>query len=619
MAAAIRHRGPDDEGLWLDPDLPLLLGQRRLAIIDLTPEGHQPMESFSGRYVMTYNGEIYNFQDMRVELEAAHVPFHGRSDTEVMLAAIDHWGLNQALQKIGGMFAFVLWDRQERQLHFVRDRLGKKPLYVGWAGKALVFGSELKALRAHPDFDAEIDRDALALYMRYGCMQPPRSIYKGVWQLPAGHRMTLNLQDVQAGADLVPQMAPYWQLPRVIEEAKLKPAPQSDAQALAEFEALLEDAVKRRMVADVPLGAFLSGGIDSSAVVALMQKQSDRPVQSFSIGFEQAGFDEAPFAARVAAHLGTEHHELYVSAQDALDVIPLLPAMYDEPFADVSQIPTYLVSKFARQHVSVALSGDGGDELLGGYNRHINLPRIWRKIGWMPHFAKAALRRVIESRSAEGWDKILRRPPQIGTKLHKMAGALAFDNIEDSYIDLMSQWKAPGSLVLGAHEPQTFLQDTAWQTQGLSPAEQMMAGDALTYLPNDVLVKVDRASMAVALEARAPLLDYRLFEYAWRLPEHMKIRNGQGKWLLRQVLHKYVPAQLFERPKQGFAVPVGDWLRGPLKDWAEDLLSEDRLKAQGYFDAAQIRASWDLHQNGKGNEAHRLWTALMFQSWLEQK
>jgi asparagine synthase (glutamine-hydrolysing) len=616
MAQCLKHRGPDDEGLWQDPLHPLLLGQRRLSIIDLSAEGHQPMESASGRYVITFNGEIYNFQDLQAELEMSGVVFRGRSDTEVMLAAIDRWGLNIALQKLGGMFAFVLWDKQEKQLHFVRDRLGKKPLYVGWAKGALVFGSELKVFHGHPDFKPSVNRDVLALYMRYGCVPAPFCIYDGVWQLPAGNRMTVDIETCAAGADLSALIAPYWHHPRIVEDARQKPKPESDAAALETFEHLLEDAVKQRMVADVPLGAFLSGGIDSSAVVALMQKFAAEKVKTFSVGFEAQGFDEAPFAAKIAAHLGTDHYELYLKPEDALNVIPKLPDIYDEPFADISQIPTYLVSKFAREHVTVALSGDGGDELLGGYNRHITAPMIWKRTAWMPAKVRQFIQNRVYARSMERWDKLVPQKPQFGERIYKAAAMLSHDNIEAAYVDLTSKWNDPAAVVLGATEPLDYMRDPAWQPAGLKPAEKMIYGDMLSYLPNDVLTKVDRASMAASLEARAPLLDHRLFEYAWQLPLDMKVRQGQGKWLLRQVLNKHVPAQMFERPKQGFAVPVEEWLRGPLRDWAEDLLDAHKLQQQGYFDVAMIRGAWERHLAGTGREAHKLWTVLMFQSWL---
>ncbi len=618
MSAALTRRGPDDHGQWQDPDLPLLFGHRRLSVIDLSAEGHQPMASSSGRYVITYNGEIYNFQELSIELEALGAHFHGRSDTEIMLAAFDQWGINQALQKLNGMFAFALWDREARQLHLIRDRLGKKPLYMGWAGKTLIFGSELKALRAHPDFKASINRQALTLYMRYGYVPPPHSIYENVWQLPAGCRMALDLSKLKTGSDVSASIEPYWHHPRVVSEARQKQKPLSDAQAIEDFENLLTESVRKRMISDVPLGAFLSGGIDSSAVVALMQSLSERPVKTFSIGFHEAGFDEAQYAKAIAQHLGTEHHELYLKPQDAQDVIPQLPEIYDEPFADVSQIPTLMVSRFAREHVTVALSGDGGDEMLGGYLRHYTVPELWKRVGWLPLFMRRAMSGGITALKAESWNRLVPQHPQFGERIYKVAELLPQTGAEDVYKHLISRFHDPAALVLQGSEPVIPLLDPDWQPGGLNFAERMMYGDALSYLPGDILTKLDRASMAASLEARAPLLDSQIFEYVWSLPLKMKIRDGQGKWLLRQVLKNHIPAELFNRPKQGFTVPIGDWLRDPLKDWAENLLDENRLTQESYLDAKTIRGLWSEHQKGQGRHTDKLWTVLMFQSWLKK-
>lgn len=619
MATAIAHRGPDDEGLWSDASHNLTLIHRRLSIIDLSPEGHQPMDSASGRYVIVFNGEIYNFPELRQTLEGQGCSFRGRSDTEIMLAAFDQWGVNAAIQKLNGMFAFALYDRQDNVLHFVRDRFGKKPLYIGWGGKTLLFGSELKALRAHPDFNNAIDRQALTLYTRYGCVPAPYSIYEGISQLLPGARLTLKLDSLSAGQDLKSLMEPYWHLSRVIEENRHKITPRSDEDAIDEFETLLGTCVQDRMISDVPLGAFLSGGIDSSAVVALMQRQTASPVKSFSIGFEEADFNEADHARAIAEHLGTDHHELTVTAAEARAVIPQIPTLYDEPFADVSQIPTYLVARFASQSVTVALSGDGGDEMLGGYNRHIVVPPLWNKIKWAPRPLRRVASHAIKSHTIEEWNATFPARPQCGEKLYKLAEILPSRESQDAYHRLTSQWPDPAALVIGGHEPLIPLTDPVWRVRGLSFAEQMMAGDALSYLPNDILVKLDRATMAVGLEARAPLLDRRIFDYAWSLPHEMKIRGQTGKWLLREVLARHVPRALFERPKQGFAVPIGEWLRGPLKDWAADLLDETKLAQQGYFNPAPIRAAWTAHQKGEGAHAHQLWTILMAQSWLEEQ
>lgn len=616
MTAALAHRGPDGSGLWQDPDAPLLLGHQRLAIIDLTPEGHQPMVSASGRFVIAYNGEIYNFPALQREMEGAGVKFRGRSDTEVILAAIEHWGLNLALQKINGMFAFALWDRNEQKIHFIRDRMGKKPLYIGWAGQSLVFGSELKSLHEHPDFFPAISRDVLALYMQRGFVPAPHSIYEGVWSLPAGYRLMIDTRALHGPADLSAMMEPYWHPLRVIEDVRDTRAHKDEASAVAEFESLLADCVRERMISDVPLGAFLSGGVDSSAVVALMQKVSSNPVKTYSIGFKETGFDEAAHAAKVAAHLGTDHHELYLDAQNALDIIPELPTIYDEPFADISAIPTYMVAKFARHDVTVALTGDGGDEMLGGYNRHIMAPKIAGRMRAMPRPVRRAMASAIGLIPTRRWDSLARALPQMGSAMHKTASILSLESQEEIYNRLISQWPDPP--VLNAAHLRTLQETPDYRPQNLSFAEEMMYWDTLTYLPYDILTKVDRASMAVGLEARAPLLDARIYKYTWSLPESFKIRGSTGKWLLREMLARHLPRPLFERPKQGFAMPVGDWLRGPLKDWAAALLDEKRLNEQGLLNAPVIRDAWDAHLKGRGNLGGRLWTVLMFQAWQEK-
>ncbi len=618
MIQTMAHRGPDDEGIWHDPAAPMLLAHRRLSILDLSPLGHQPMESATGRYVITFNGEIYNFQDLQKDLEKTGAKFRGRSDTEVMLAGFEQWGLNLTLQKIDGMFAFGVWDRMDRTLHLVRDRLGKKPLYIGWAGPTVMFASELKAFRKHPLFKPAVNRDSLALYMRYACVPAPYSIYKGVWQLPAGCRMVLDMKKYAEGADLRPLMEPYWHHARVVEAAKNAAPVSGDEEAIKAFEDLLKDCVRERMISDVPLGALLSGGLDSSVVVAMMQQQSSRPVKTYTIGFREKGFDEAGAARAVAKHLGTEHHEMYVGPNEALDLIPRLPDIYDEPFSDESQIPTYIVSRFARQEVTVALSGDGGDELLGGYVRHVEGDRMWRHIGWMPGFARKGAGHAIRMLGPDIWNMLNPKSPRFGERLHKGAELLLAEGFDDVYKSLASRWSQPAKLVGRNYEMPIPLTDPDWKPQGLDFAERLMYADALSYLPNDILVKVDRASMAVGLECRAPLLDYRLFEYAWRLPLRMKIRDGKGKWLLRQVLSRYMPPELYERPKQGFSVPVGTWLTGTLRDWAADLLDEGKLKRQGYLNAPMITAEWKAFLKGRTNNSYRLWTVLMFQAWLQR-
>ncbi len=617
MADTLRHRGPDDGQVWMDDEISLVFAFRRLAIIDLSAEGRQPMVSATGRYTIVFNGEIYNFLKLRKELERAGVQFRGRSDTGVILASAEHWGLNQTLQKINGMFAFVVWDKKERKIHFARDRLGKKPLYIGWANDALVFGSELKALRAHPDFEAEINPKALSLYLQYGFLPSPACIYKNAWSLPAGSRLTLSVPNLEAGTNLSTHMEPYWQHAHAMEDSRSKKIHASDETVIKEFEELLTECVRDRMISDVPLGAFLSGGIDSSSVVALMQHHSGQSVKTYTIGFREAGFDEAAHAAKISAHLGTDHHELYLGAQDALNVIPRLPEIYDEPFADMSAIPTYLVSEFARCDVTVALSGDGGDEMLGGYNRHVTGAKLWNRIKFLPKPVRAALGGAIKKLPPERWDRLIQSRPQAGTLMHKAANFLSMNAQEEIYQNLLSSWHEPP--VKNAGQAKTILSDSAFQPPaGLSFAEKMMYWDALFYLPGDILTKVDRASMASSLEARAPLLDRRIYEYAWRLPAQFKIRNGKGKWLLRQVLKRHVPEELFERPKQGFSVPVGEWLRGPLKDWAEDLLSVKKLGRHGLLDAPPIRSAWADHLAGRGSNAQKLWTVLMFQAWHER-
>ncbi len=620
MLETIEHRGPDAGEIWQDPDVQCVMGHRRLSIIDLTPEGAQPMESASGRYIIAYNGEIYNFRQLRRDCENRGVSFRGRSDTEVMLAVIETYGLNQALQKFNGMFAFALWDRRERRLHLARDRMGKKPLYIGWAGKTLVFASELKSLAAHPDFKRELNKEVVALYLRYSCVPAPRCIYQNTWSLAAGQRLSIDLEHLSPGDDLSCAMEAYWNHTEAMNQAQLRKNEQvSDEEAITTFETILGTCVEDRMISDVPLGAFLSGGIDSSAVTALMQSKSIKPVQTYSIGFEEAGFDESVYARKVADHLGTDHHELILRSADALEVIPKLSTIYDEPFADISAIPTYLVCRFARSDVTVALSGDGGDEMLGGYNRHVLGPRLWRKMRGMPKFARSILAGLIRSVPPQQWNRALKNLPQAGTRIHKIADILSKGSERDIYMTLLSTWNQPSDLIAGgANEPVIPLTAPNSGVDELSFAEKMMFWDALCYLPDDILVKVDRASMAVSLEARAPLLDKRIYDHVWSLPERFKIRDGQGKWLLREVLARHVPRDLFERPKQGFAMPVGDWLRGDLREWAEVLLDEKSMQADGIFNAKMVNKIWADHKVGRGNHAERLWTILMFQGWKEK-
>lgn len=607
MEKAIAHRGPDTSAVWIDPDLPVVLAHRRLSIIDLSDGGKQPMHSHSGRYVIITNGEIYNYQKLQKELEEAGQTFKSRSDTEVMLTAFEHWGISLALQKLNGMFAFVLWDRKERQLHFVRDRFGKKPLYVGWSGNDLVFGSELKSFHAHPDFKTDINKEALHIYMRYGYVHAPYSIFENVWQiLPAG-RLTLDLQGLQAGDNLASKMETYWSLKSAAEQGRSNLINEPEEEIISGLEKEIETAVSQRMISDVPLGAFLSGGIDSSAVVAMMQKNSSKSVKTYSVGFDVEGFNEAEHAKEIAGHLGTDHHEFYVSELEARDAIPILPDIYDEPFSDQSQIPTYLISKLARKHVTVVLTGDGGDEILAGYDRHTKIPALWSSVGWMPNLVRQA-----------ACGAVARLPTS--NKAARAMRLMTLQNPERIYDRLLSSWPEEKAVVNGTYNVTPPLKEEKYWPVNLNFAESMIYGDQLSYRPNDLMVKMDRASMAVALEARAPLMDYKLAEYCWRLPHNMKVRNGKGKWALRQILKKHVPEQMFERPKQGFSVPIEEWLRGSLKDWANDLLSEDALNKHGLLDNKLIREEWQNFQENRGFQdvPKHLWSVLMFQSWCDR-
>ena len=628
MADSLIHRGPDDRGIWIDRAAGLAMGHRRLAIIDLSAEGHQPMISGSGRFVVVYNGEIYNFRVLRRELENLGHRFRGHSDTEALLGAVDQWGLDETLRRIAGMFAFALWDRRSRILHLVRDRLGKKPLYFGWAGRSFLFGSELKAFHQHPDFAPVIDRDALTAYLRYSYVPNGQSIYEGVHKLPPGYCLSLCWSEHgwQQGGELLAAAEPYWRLRAVAEDGMRLPLDLTEGDAVEQLDGALSQAVALRMIADVPLGAFLSGGIDSSTVVALMQKQSSQPVRTFTIGFNEASYDEAVDARRIARHLGTDHTELYISAEQTRAVIPQLADVYDEPFADESQIPTLLLARLARQQVTVALSGDGGDELFGGYSRHFLGPRLWRGLRRVPVPARARAAAMLTRVSPQAWDAMFDRAGRLlprahrlrapGDQLHKLARILAVGSPEAMYRQLVSRCDDPGALVIGGAEPPSFALDSE-QAAG-SFAERMMYYDGATYLPDDVLAKVDRATMAVSLEARSPLLDHGVVELAWRLPLHMKLRDGRGKWLLRQVLDRYVPARLVERPKQGFRVPIGSWLRGPLREWGESLLDRRRLDQEGFFHAELIRRRWSDHVTGRRDCSNCLWNVLMFQGWQER-
>lgn len=628
MTAALVHRGPDADGIWAEDGI--ALGHRRLSILDLSPAGAQPMHSVCDRFVIVFNGEIYNHLDLRRDLAAAGAApdWRGHSDTETLLAGIVHWGLDETLRRSAGMFAIALWDRRDRRLSLARDRIGEKPLYWGWAGRDLVFGSEIKALRQHPDFPHDVCRQALAQYLRYAYVPTPRSIHPGVYKLEPGCILTVDGAPPPASpnAPLRPgeshgslSIRRYWSLNEMIESgARTRFA--TEAEALATVDEALRRAISRQMIADVPLGAFLSGGIDSSLIVALMQAQSSWPVRTFTVGFENPAFNEAPFAAAVARHLGTDHTELTVTETEAREVIPLLPEMYDEPFADSSQIPTHLVCKAARSNVTVAISGDAGDELFGGYNRYFWGPRIWRRLDWMPHPLRHGLGRAIAAVPVAGWDRICTltggRVSCPGDKAHRLAARLRdVRTMDDLYRSLVSEW--PGeSMVIGLSSlDQTLLDDPLPAALSDDASARMMAQDMRSYLPDDILCKVDRAAMAVSLETRVPFLDPDVLAASAQLPLQMKIRDGKGKWALRQTLYRHVPRELIERPKTGFGIPIGDWLRGPLRGWAEDLLSEENLRRDGLIDPVPVRQAWAEHLSGHREWTHRLWIVLMLMAW----
>lgn len=624
MTNTILHRGPDSDGYWLDPEAGIALGHRRLAVVDLSSEGAQPMQSASGRYVIAFNGEIYNHLQLRAELDGGfHVPgWNGHTDTETLLAAFEVWGIEATVRKCIGMFAFALWDRERRTLALVRDRLGEKPLYYGWQGsgesKVFLFGSELKALRAHPAFLAGVDRDALAMYLSNMAVPGHQSIYQGIQKVPPGSLMTFSRATSQ------PLIQTYWSLTEVAIHGVVHPFDGSAREAVDMLETLLRESVGQQMVADVQLGAFLSGGVDSSTVVALMQAQSCQPVKTFSIGFNEESFNEADHAKAIALHLGTDHTELYVTPRQAIDVIPSLPALYDEPFADSSQIPTYLVSKLARRHVTVALTGDAGDELFCGYQRYTFADTAWRQLTSIPMPLRKFLAKLVLAMppaalnafgsrffAAPGWARI-------GDRLHKGAAIIGSRSLEDFYLGIVSNWRNSDNIVIRG-QVKSYARLEA-ELKYLSNIERLMALDLLNYLPDDILTKVDRAAMGVGLETRVPFLDHRVVEFAWSLPLHYKLRReGIGfttKWALRQVLCRYVPRSLFERPKKGFSVPINSWLRGPLRAWAEDLLDDNRMRQEGFFNPEPIRKKWREHLSGQRNWQNQIWGVLMFQAWL---
>lgn len=612
MTETLSHRGPDGEGVWTDSAAGVALGHRRLAIIDLSATGHQPMHSANERFVITYNGEIYNAEDLAIELAAKGVTFRGHSDTEVILEACSVWGIDGCIERINGMFAFALWDQKRRSLTLVRDRSGIKPLYWARFGSLFLFGSEIKAIRAHPSFTGDLDRDAIAGFMRHGYIAAPRSVYRNVYKLEPGHILTIDFRGTVTNRS-------YWDIRDVA-----KPQPVRHA-VIDELETLLADAVERCMISDVPLGAFLSGGIDSSIVVALMQSRSKRPIRTFTIGFSDSEFNEAIHAKDVAAHLGTDHTELYVGDRDLLNIVPKLNYYFDEPFADPSQIPTYLLAALTRQQVTVALSGDGGDELFGGYSRYFQAQRLWSVFGRIPRGLRLHMASLIDGVSAVTHRSPLTHllpilsSPAAEDKRHKLSDLLRGGNTLALYRQLQSNWPRPDELVIDAKEPHGLLWDATITQQVPVLADQLRLIDFLTYLPDHVLTKVDRATMSAGLEARVPLLDHRLIAFAWSLPSGMHMQAGKGKLLLREVLARYLPRKLFERPKWGFVPPLANWLRGPLREWAEDLLDEQNLKAEAILQPDLVRARWrdHLERTPKRQEwCSPLWNVLTLQAWL---
>ncbi|MBU3568199.1 asparagine synthase (glutamine-hydrolyzing) [Polynucleobacter alcilacus] len=622
MIDAIRHRGPDDQGLWFDSGQLIGIGHARLSILDLSSLGHQPMGSVSGRYQIVFNGEIYNHLELRKKLPST---WRGSSDTETLLAGFEAWGIVETIKKCVGMFAFAVWDSYLECLTLGRDRIGEKPLYYGLLSRngfnLFLFASDLRSLKSHPMFNAEVDRDALCLFMRYGYIPSPYSIYQGIKKLNPGTLITITKSNLHQYSEQ------YWS-PDFIETSRdNRVSPVDSCKAVERLDSLLNITISQESIADVPIGVFLSGGIDSSAIAAILQSQTAMPINTFTVGFEEAGFNEADSAACIAKYLGTSHEELYVTSRQALDTVPSMAKIFSEPFSDPSQIPTYLLAKFARKKVSVALSGDGGDELFGGYNRYLFTQRFWRWISIFPVESRRLVANLLLSASPDRWDSIIASLNWIaptflkgankGPLIHKGANVLACEDIKSLQIEAMSRWKNPESLVINGREPILKSYDEAI-LDSHSGLERMMISDIKSYLPDDVLVKFDRATMAASLEGRSPYLDHRVVEFALSLPLVLKFKNGEGKWILRKVLEKYMPRDLIDRPKMGFGVPISEWLRGPLKEWASELLDETRLRREGFFQAEPIREKWLEHLSGRRNWQDCLWTVLMFQAWLEE-
>jgi len=622
MAKTLIHRGPDDSGTWVNPEVGIALGHRRLSIIDISNAGHQPMVSAGGRYVITYNGEVYNFHELRQQLEELEHRFKGHSDTEVMLAAFVQWGVEESVKKFNGMFALAVWDCRDRLLWLARDRIGEKPLYYGVQNGTLFFASELKAIRAHPQFEPKIDRNALASYLRFSYVPTPYSIYEGIWKLLPGHLICFKSPAVLSKSQ------PYWSLDNVMKHGSQNSFSGSENDAADELEKRLQKTVRSRMVSDVPLGAFLSGGIDSSTIVALMQSQSDRPVNTFTIGFHEQEFNEAVYAKKVVEYLGTNHTELYISPQETMDVIPKLPDMYDEPFADSSQIPTHLISALARKHVTVALSGDGGDELFVGYNRYLHAQKRWRLIESIPIKFRKIISELIMSIPINVFEKTYKgfeffvqgkpRIPQFSEKLQKAAQTISVSDQNQLFKRLVSIIYMPERYLCSGTEYTSIIDDWSLRKGNSEFVSTMQKLDLLTYLPDDLLLKVDRASMAVSLETRVPFLDHDIVEFVMNLPLEFKLKDDQGKYLLRKILYKYVPKEIMERPKMGFTVPLGEWLKDSLQDWAYNLIDPARLNTEGYFKVDPVMQMWNEHLDGRTNWGHQLWNILIFQSWLEK-
>jgi len=622
MANTLVHRGPDDSGTWVEAEVGVAFGHRRLSIIDMSNAGHQPMISADGRYVITYNGEVYNFRELRKQLEKLGHKFRGHSDTEVMLGSFIQWGVKQSVKRFNGMFAFAVWDRRDRLLWLARDCIGEKPLYYGVQSGAFFFASELKAIRAHPEFKPEINRDALASFLRFSYVPASWSIYRGIHKLLPGHFIQIKSPVENHKSE------PYWSLESVVQKGQQNPFSGSEEVAIDELEKRLQKTISSRMVSDVPLGAFLSGGIDSSTVVALMQSQCEQPINTFTIGFHEKEFNEAVHAKKVAQHLGTNHTELYITPKEARDVVPKLPEMYDEPFADSSQIPTHLISTLARQHITVALSGDGGDELFAGYNRYLIAEKLWKVAGRIPNVLKNRTADLMAGVTPESVEQFYRKleiilPQKMKVslpteKFYKLAHALrATATPKAIYKRIVSIIHSPEQLLTSGNELVTVLDDsTSWEKID-DTVLTMVYLDLMTYHPDDILQKVDRAAMSVGLEIRVPYLDHNLVEFIMSLPLKMKIRNGSSKWILKQVLYRHLPQELMDRPKMGFAVPVGDWIKESMREWTEDLISKKRIEKEGYFNSKAVDELWRQHLSGKFNRGHELWNILMFQSWID--